>query len=253
MGKLSDKFGVSGIPKLVVLDGAGELVTAEGRGEYKKYLSDPAAAPAAAAAADAGAGAQPNIGDVQGNTTGALVQDASKARNKQMMFMCLQASISVVTLALDIVGVTVQADEICDAYVSPVGWGTWYTVHAALVGVLLLCAAGMVYAVYLVMNTDTITAQVHAQKGKIGEAMGDQMRAQPKIEQGKKLMVRIGCVYCLLAIFGLVWFIIGIVVYTKSDIVVCDKAKNWFWAIICVNIGLSLITSVCKPKKEQQE
>jgi len=36
--KLSSQFGVEGIPMLVVLDGAGKLVTAQGRGEYAKYL-----------------------------------------------------------------------------------------------------------------------------------------------------------------------------------------------------------------------
>lgn len=36
--KLSKQFGVSGIPTLVVLDGAGQLITKEGRAEYAKYL-----------------------------------------------------------------------------------------------------------------------------------------------------------------------------------------------------------------------
>jgi len=37
--KLSDKFGVQGIPMLIVLDDKGQLVTSDGRAEYKKYLS----------------------------------------------------------------------------------------------------------------------------------------------------------------------------------------------------------------------
>jgi len=37
--KLSGKFGVQGIPMLIVLDDKGQLVTANGRAEYKKYLS----------------------------------------------------------------------------------------------------------------------------------------------------------------------------------------------------------------------
>jgi len=36
--KLSEQFGISGIPTLVVLDGAGQLITKEGRAEYAKYL-----------------------------------------------------------------------------------------------------------------------------------------------------------------------------------------------------------------------
>jgi len=37
--KLSNKFGVQGIPMLIVLDGQGQLVTPNGRQEYAKYLS----------------------------------------------------------------------------------------------------------------------------------------------------------------------------------------------------------------------
>lgn len=37
--KLSDKFGVQGIPMLIVLDAKGQLVTSKGREEYQKYLS----------------------------------------------------------------------------------------------------------------------------------------------------------------------------------------------------------------------
>ena len=36
--KLSEKFGVRGIPMLVILDGEGNLVTDQGRAEYAKYL-----------------------------------------------------------------------------------------------------------------------------------------------------------------------------------------------------------------------
>jgi len=42
-GKLSEKFGVKGIPMLIVLDDKGELVTDNGRAEFKKYLSVPTA------------------------------------------------------------------------------------------------------------------------------------------------------------------------------------------------------------------
>jgi len=50
--KLSAKFGVKGIPMLVVLDGEGNMVTSNGRAEYAKYL--PAGGTAVAPAADAG-------------------------------------------------------------------------------------------------------------------------------------------------------------------------------------------------------
>ena len=36
---LGDKYGVRGIPCLVVLDSNGELITKEGRGEVDKYFS----------------------------------------------------------------------------------------------------------------------------------------------------------------------------------------------------------------------
>eukprot|EP00413_Alexandrium_margalefii_P031042 CAMPEP_0204559914 /NCGR_PEP_ID=MMETSP0661-20131031/32303_1 /ASSEMBLY_ACC=CAM_ASM_000606 /TAXON_ID=109239 /ORGANISM="Alexandrium margalefi, Strain AMGDE01CS-322" /LENGTH=154 /DNA_ID=CAMNT_0051567187 /DNA_START=69 /DNA_END=533 /DNA_ORIENTATION=+ len=36
--KLGEKYGVRGIPTLVVLDGAGELVTTEGRAQVGKYF-----------------------------------------------------------------------------------------------------------------------------------------------------------------------------------------------------------------------
>lgn len=36
---LSDKYGVQGIPSLVILDGSGKLITTEGRSEVDKYLS----------------------------------------------------------------------------------------------------------------------------------------------------------------------------------------------------------------------
>ena len=46
---LCEKFGVRGIPMLVILDGAGELVTLQGRGEVDKYFGagGGSAAPAA--------------------------------------------------------------------------------------------------------------------------------------------------------------------------------------------------------------
>jgi len=37
--KLSAKFEVNGIPMLIILDAKGNLVTSEGRSEYKKYLA----------------------------------------------------------------------------------------------------------------------------------------------------------------------------------------------------------------------
>eukprot|EP00928_Gymnodinium_smaydae_P082574 TRINITY_DN658_c1_g1_i1.p1 TRINITY_DN658_c1_g1~~TRINITY_DN658_c1_g1_i1.p1 ORF type:complete len:175 (-),score=43.37 TRINITY_DN658_c1_g1_i1:44-496(-) len=36
--KLSEKFGIQGIPSLIVLDGQGSLVTKNGRAEYGTYL-----------------------------------------------------------------------------------------------------------------------------------------------------------------------------------------------------------------------
>jgi hypothetical protein len=36
--KLSTKLGVNGIPMLIVLDDKGQLVTANGRAEYQKFL-----------------------------------------------------------------------------------------------------------------------------------------------------------------------------------------------------------------------
>merc|ERR1712146_187872 len=41
--KLSIKFGVQGIPMLIVLDGQGQVVTQNGRQEYPKFLSGGAA------------------------------------------------------------------------------------------------------------------------------------------------------------------------------------------------------------------
>merc|ERR1712232_740368 len=45
--KLSQNFGVQGIPMLLVLDAEGNIVTKNGRAEYEKYL--PACAPPACA------------------------------------------------------------------------------------------------------------------------------------------------------------------------------------------------------------
>jgi hypothetical protein len=49
--KLSEKFGVQGIPMLVVLDGSGELITAEGRGKHDTYFKMAADGQAKGAAA----------------------------------------------------------------------------------------------------------------------------------------------------------------------------------------------------------
>lgn len=39
--KLSEKFKVQGIPTLIILDDNGQLVSANGRAQYKKYLANP--------------------------------------------------------------------------------------------------------------------------------------------------------------------------------------------------------------------
>ena len=44
---LSTKYGVQGIPTLVVLDGKGELVTKEGRGRLEEYFGPGGDAPTA--------------------------------------------------------------------------------------------------------------------------------------------------------------------------------------------------------------
>lgn len=214
----------------------------------------PAAPDAVAPDAEKGQSAQPGIQDVAAqNTTGVLVDQAVKKRNKALCLTVLQASLGLVTLALDIVGILTQADETCDNQLEPVGWGTWFTVHAALVGTLLLLSLLVVYASSLVANQGLIKAQVHAAKGKTAEAVQDQLQALPKAQEGGRLLVRIMCIVCLLVVFALVWFIIGIVVYTKSDIKACDKAKTWFWVILAVNVAMQGITSALKPKKEDQQ
>ena len=50
--RLSEKFGVRGIPTLVVLDGTGNLVTLEGRAQFEKYLDGSAVEGAGGEAGD---------------------------------------------------------------------------------------------------------------------------------------------------------------------------------------------------------
>jgi len=231
-----------------------QLETNDVQKEPSPAAPDAAAPDAAASDAEKGQSAQPGIQDVAAqNTTGVLVDQAVKKRNKALCLTVLQASLGLVTLTLDIVGILVQADETCDNQLEPVGWGIWFTVHAAAVGALLVISLLVVYASSLLTNQDAITAQVHAAKGKQTEAAQDQLQALPKMQEGKKLLVRVGCIACLLVVFALVWFIIGIVLYTKSDIKACDKAKTWFWVIIAINFAMSGISSALKPKKKEEE
>lgn len=194
--------------------------------------------------------AQPTIGTV---ATGSLVDDAVQKRNKTLGTMALQSSLGLVTLALDVVGVVTKADESCDNTVSPVGWSIWYTVHAVMIALMILCSLLIVYAVSLLANKDVLTSQVHAARGKQAEAAKDRQEALPKMQQGQRLFVRIGIFSCLMAVFSVVWLIIGIVVYTKSDIKACDDSKQWLWVVLCAGLVMQAISSFMKPKKQGQE
>lgn len=234
--------------------------SADQTNENNEHEETPPAPPAVAEAPPAPAGgpaspdpdpeAQPTIGTV---ATGSLVDDAVQKRNKTLRTMALQSSLGLVTLALDVVGVVSKADESCDNTVSPVGWSIWYTVHAVMVALMILCSLLIVYAVSLLANKDVLTSQVHAERGKQAEAAKDRQEALPKMQQGQRLFIRIGIFSCLMAVFSVVWLIIGIVVYTKSDIKACDDSKQWLWVVLCAGLVMQAISSFMKPKKQGQE
>merc|ERR1719330_670423 len=80
----------------------------------------------------------------RGNTTQA-VDTIIKARNKSIIAGGVQALLGLVTLALDVVGVTVKADDAnCDS--KPLKWGDFYLTHAICIGIVFVINLVMLYA-----------------------------------------------------------------------------------------------------------
>jgi len=84
-GTLSEKFEVKDIPMLIVLDDKGELVTANGRAEFQKYLSAPEAAPAGGAQAPSGGGLADLFGDSLMSKEGKVATKDTLAGKKNIM------------------------------------------------------------------------------------------------------------------------------------------------------------------------
>jgi nucleoredoxin len=86
-GKLSQKFEVNGIPMLIVLDDKGELVSANGRAEYQKYLPAPAvaSAPAGDSAPAEGSAFEELFGETLVSKEGNVATKGALAGKKNVM------------------------------------------------------------------------------------------------------------------------------------------------------------------------
>mmetsp|Transcript_31937 Transcript_31937/g.58531 ORF Transcript_31937/g.58531 Transcript_31937/m.58531 type:complete len:228 (+) Transcript_31937:85-768(+) len=183
---------------------------------------------------------------IQHGDTQTQVGEAMKARNKTIIHGVSQSFFGLVTIALDIVGVAIKADEACDKDEN-LGWGIYFLVHAILMGVMIGLSLLTMWALLSMLNEDVLRAAVLKAKGKDERGDAAFEKGQAEFIQGAAMFAQIMCLVLLLALFGLAWLIVGIVKFANADKKACDDAKSWFWVIFAVNISLSIIGNALKP------
>lgn len=180
--------------------------------------------------------------------TAVMVDRQVEVRNKSLRAPIAQSLMGLITIAMDVVGMTRDKDT-CDA--SPVSWSLWYMLHAVIIGVHILVLLATVYLLTMIFNRTTMQANVHAGKGKIVEAIGEATRGQAETQRGQALLIRLGVFSILIICWALVWVIIGIVAYVNSEDDSCTDAKNWLWVIFATNFCLSAIGQALRHKPQQ--
>merc|ERR1711920_1072730 len=108
----------------------------------------------------------------------------------------------------------------------------------------------MLFAMTQVLNRHTAAASVYEAKGASAEATREKQLGTAQAQRGAQLIFPACCCLLPLTLFMLAWFIIGIVMFTKSDGEACDEPKNWFWVIFSVNFVLQCTGSALRPKQK---
>jgi len=190
---------------------------------------------------------------LQRGNTAQVVGTVMKNRNRALFAGGIQGLLGVVIVALDVIGVTSKADnEHCDS--SPLEWGSFYLVHAIIIGVGIFMTFIMLYAQSLILNKHMVASQVHERKGSMAEAARDKEKGSQQAAQGTTLLLSVCC--CGLYphfIVAIVWFIMGIVTYVNSDGKACDEAKNWYWVIFATSLVMQCISMCIKAMMQQQQ
>lgn len=189
---------------------------------------------------------------LQRGNTNIQVDELLNARNRTLRAGMCQGSLSVIILVLDIVGVVNRADDKnCDS--EPLEWGTYFLVHAVLIVVLGSINLVVLYATTLTVNKAMIRGSIHMMKGAASEAAKELTEGMRLQQKGKSLILKVACLACLVMIFAIAWFIVGIVTYFNNDSEPCSDARSWFIGIFIVSLSMQGLTSVMKPKQKQGE
>jgi len=191
-------------------------------------------------------------GAVQRGDTTHLVDQYMQQSRRMLVFGVAEALLALGIVALDVVGVTVNADhENCDS--SPLKWKVWFLLHGVATAIGIVSTLVFWYATSLTVNKDFVTGMIHEMKGAKEEALKDYEMGQEEVARGTALLLSTSCCCsCPIFIFLAVWFIMGVVMYVNSDGSACEDAKNWFWVILVLNFTIGAVSRSLRPSQKHR-
>jgi len=122
-------------------------------------------------------------------------------------------------------------------------WPIWYKVQGCLNFIQVCLSALMIPKTKKIAeNEDIAKAEVYMEQGRTQEAVEAQMKGGMEIGADAMSFAKFGCVFLLVIVFQMGWFLHGLIMYLNDD--GCTRMTHYFTCMICFGMGSNMVVHV---------